>query len=147
MQETDKQAPFSQELQTLFDRFTREMDLNFNEKVPNLFDFISQNAVKVGEEHVLLEEDLTAFVAETLELPICTNRNLQPTKSLMDKECYALGYPAVSWGCVPVLQMGPGLFLAHYDPYAPLPGCFHRQNVQVVLCTMSYLPPAAGRLQ
>jgi len=136
MQETDKQAPFSQELQTLFDRFTKEMDLNFNEKVPNLFDFISQNAVKVGDEHVLLEEDLTAFVAETLELPICTNRNLQPTRSLMDK-CYALGYPAVSWGCVPVLQMGPGLFLAHYDPCAPLPGCFHRQNVQVVLCTMS----------
>lgn len=136
MQDTEKQAPFTQDLQSLFDRFTVEFDLNFAEKVPNLFDFVSQNALKVDDDQILLEEDLTAFAAEDSELPICTNRNLQPIKSLMDK-CFALGLPPVSWGHVPVLEVGPGILIAHYDPFAPIPNCFHRQNAQVVLCTLS----------
>ncbi len=136
MHEMDKQTPFSQELLALFDKFTREMDLNFNERVPNLFDFVSQNAVKVWDEQILLEEDLTAYIAEATELPICTNRNLQPTRASLDKAA-ALGIQAVVWEHVPILDMGPGTILVHYDPFVPIPACFHAQIVQVVLCTLS----------
>ena len=153
MQEPEKQAPFTPELQSLFDRFAREFDLNFAEKVSNLFDFMSQNSLKGADDQLLIEEDLTAFAAEASELPICTNRNLQPSRSLLDR-CFTLGFPQVSWGPVPVLDMGPGAIIAHYDPYAAIPTCFHQQNVQLVLCTLStyrklrdafaerYLPPS-----
>ena len=136
MHEMDKRTPFSHELLALLDKFTREMDLNFNEKVPNLFDFVSQNAVKVWDEQVLLEEDLTAYIAEATELPICTNRNLQPNKASLDKAA-ALGIPTVVWEHVPILDMGPGMILVHYDPYVPIPACFHTQTVQVVIGTLS----------
>ena len=120
MQEPEKQAPFTPELQSLFDRFAREFDLNFAEKVSNLFDFMSQNSLKGADDQLLIEEDLTAFAAEASELPICTNRNLQPSRSLLDR-CFTLGFPQVSWGPVPVLDMGPGAIIAHYDPYAAIP--------------------------
>ena len=53
MQEPEKQAPFTPELQSLFDRFAREFDLNFAEKVPNLFDFMSQNSLKGADDQLL----------------------------------------------------------------------------------------------
>jgi general secretion pathway protein E len=139
-------SPFTPELEAALELFKRDYDLHFAEQVPNLFDFVSQNSIRIGESQTLFEEDITAYLAEACllgkvreevsELPICTNRHLQPSRSLLDR-CGIVGMPAVTWGHVPVLDMGVGILLAHYDPFAKIPQCFHPQNVQIVLCTLS----------
>ena len=136
MEDISSEFPLSKELKDLFDCFAIDHDLRFEGQAPNLFDFISQNPVKAGDENILIEEDITGYIAERIELPICSNNTLQPTKTLMDR-CAAVGFPVVGSGFVPILEIGPGIVLAHYDPFQALPPCFHKQNIQIVLCTLS----------
>ena len=136
MQEPENQAPFSTEAKAILEDYIRSQELTFGEEVSNLFDFVAQNPIKLGDDRTLLEEDLTAALSIASELPICTNRNLQPSRNLLDR-CFALGLPALGWEPVPIMEMGPGIVLLHYDPFVKIPKCFHRQNVQLVLSSFS----------
>ncbi|HOC54221.1 MAG TPA: GspE/PulE family protein [Verrucomicrobiota bacterium] len=123
-------------LQQLLDRFTQEYCLRFEEPVSNLFEFLTSNSIRSSDEDFLGEEDLTAFIAEAFELPFLTNSHVGAVPALFSR-CQAMGFQRVSGGHVPVLTQGPGLLLAHYDPYVPLPACLYKENTQVVLCTWS----------
>jgi type II secretory ATPase GspE/PulE/Tfp pilus assembly ATPase PilB-like protein len=123
-------------LQQLLDRFAQEHLLRFEEPVANLFEFLTSNTIRSTDESFLGEEDLTAFLAEALELPFLTNSHLGAAPALFAR-CQALGFHRAPGGHVPVMAQGPGLLAAHYDPYVPVPGCFHKENVQLVLCTWS----------
>jgi len=123
-------------LQQILDRFAQEYCLRFEEPVLNLFEFLTSNTIRSGDESFLGEEDLTAFIAETLELPLLTNSHIGAVSALFAR-CQATGFQRASHGHVPVLTHGPGLLLTHYDPYVPLPDCLASENAQVVLCTWS----------
>lgn len=123
-------------LQQLLDRFAQEHLLRFEEPVSNLFEFLTSNTIRSGDENFLGEEDLTGFIAEVLELPFLTNAHPTASPTLFAR-CQALGFQRLRNGHVPVMTQGPGILLAHYDPHAPLPPCFHKENIQLVLCTWS----------
>jgi type IV pilus assembly protein PilB len=123
-------------LQQLLDRFAQEHVLRFEEPVPNLFEFLTSNTIRSSDESFLGEEDLSAFIAEASELPLLTNSHLVTSSGLLGR-CQALGFERGPNGPVPVLSQGPGILLAHYDPHTTLPRCFHRENIQWLLCTWS----------
>jgi len=123
-------------LQQLLDRFAQEHFLRFEERVANLFEFLTSNTIRSTDESFLGEEDLTAFIAEAVELPFLTNGHIGASATLFAR-CQALGFQRAPGGQVPVAAQGPGLLLAHYDPHVSLPGCFHKENVQLVVCTWS----------
>lgn len=120
----------------LLDRFAQEHLLRFEEPVPNLFEFLTSNTIRSNDEKFLGEEDLTGFIAEVLELPFLTNAHITPSPTLFAR-CQALGFQRSRNGHVPVMTQGPGVLLAHYDPHVPLPAYFHKENIQLVLCTWS----------
>lgn len=126
------------QLQEVINRFLQENELHFENGVANIFEFLSVNPVRVGNERFLTEDDFTAYIALQLEdpVPILTNRHVQPSANLLQR-CQELGFHDTMTGHVPVIEQGPGIILAHYDPYVPLPACFHRENCQLVLCTYS----------
>lgn len=123
-------------LQQLLDRFAQEHLLRFEEPVPNLFEFLTSNTIRSSDENFLGEEDLTGFIAEVMELPFLTNVHITASPTLFAR-CQALGFQREQNGHVPVMTQGPGILLAHYDPHVPLPACFHKENLQMVLCTWS----------
>ena len=51
-------------LQQLLDRFAQEHFLRFEERVANLFEFLTSNTIRSTDESFLGEEDLSAFIAE-----------------------------------------------------------------------------------
>jgi len=71
-----------------------------------------------------------------LELPFLTNAHITASPTLFAR-CQALGFQRSRNGHVPVMTQGPGILMAHYDPHVPLPACFHKENIQLVLCTWS----------
>lgn len=123
-------------LQHLLERFAQEHRLNFETPVPNLFEFLTSNTIRSCSETFLGEEDLAGFIAEVSELPLLTNVHMAASPALSAR-CQALGFQRDANGPVPVLTQGPGILLAHYDPHAALSACFHRENIQLVLCTWS----------
>ena len=123
-------------LKQLLDRFAQEHLLRFEKPVSNLFEFLTSNTIRSGDEKFLAEEDLSGFIAEVFELPLLTNAHLTASPSLFAR-CQAMGFQRGQNGHVPVMTQGPGILLAHYDPHAPLPTCFHKENIQLVLCTWS----------
>ena len=123
-------------LQQLLDRFAQEHLLRFEDRVANLFEFLTSNTIRSSDENFLGEEDLTGFIAEVLELPFLTNVHITAAPTLFAR-CQALGFQREQNGHVPVMTQGPGILLAHYDPHVPLPAGFHKENLQLVLCTWS----------
>src|SRR6266498_1083213 len=136
MSEKAPLLPATAELQHIIDRFVQEYELRFEQQVSNLYEFLAINPVRVGDDQTLSEDDFTAYVAASTELPILTNRHLQPSRGLLSR-CQALGFRRADGGYIPVLEHGPGIMLAHYDPFVQLPACFHRENIQVLLCSHS----------
>ncbi len=136
MSENAPLLPVTAELQQIINRFLQEYELRFEQQVANVYEFLAINPVRVGDDQTLSEDDFTAYVAASAELPILTNRHLQPSRGLLSR-CQALGFRRDAGGYVPVLEHGPGILLAHYDPFVPVPTCFHPENMQVILCSHS----------